>query len=46
MGKHLIVVDQHTGFPMNELADGIHPSPAGYTRMAGVWYTAISPYLR
>jgi lysophospholipase L1-like esterase len=46
MGKHLIVVDQYTGFPMNELADGIHPTPAGYTRMAGVWYTAIEPYLR
>jgi lysophospholipase L1-like esterase len=46
MGKHLIVVDQYTGFPMNELADGIHPNPAGYTRMAGVWYTAIEPYLR
>jgi lysophospholipase L1-like esterase len=45
-GKHLIVVDQYTGFPMNELADGIHPSPAGYTRMAGVWYTAIQQYLR
>jgi lysophospholipase L1-like esterase len=46
MGKHLIVVDQYTGFPMNELADGIHPNPAGYTRMAGVWYTVIEPYLR
>jgi lysophospholipase L1-like esterase len=45
-GKHLLLVDQYTGFPMNELADGIHPSPAGYTRMAGVWYTAIEPYLR
>jgi lysophospholipase L1-like esterase len=45
-GKHLIIVDQYTGFPMNELADGIHPNPAGYTRMAGVWYTAIAPYLR
>jgi lysophospholipase L1-like esterase len=45
-GKHVIVVDQYTGFPMNELADGIHPNPAGYTRMAGVWYTAIEPYLR
>jgi lysophospholipase L1-like esterase len=46
MGKHLIVVDQYTGFQQNELADGIHPNPAGYTRMAGVWYAAIEPYLR
>jgi lysophospholipase L1-like esterase len=45
-GKHVIVVDQYMGFPMNELADGIHPNPAGYTRMAGVWYAAIAPYLR
>jgi lysophospholipase L1-like esterase len=45
-GKHLLLVDQYTGFPMSELADGIHPNTAGYTRMAGVWYTAIEPYLR
>jgi lysophospholipase L1-like esterase len=45
-GKHLLLVDQYTGFPMNELADGIHPNEAGYTRMAGVWYAAIEGYLR
>lgn len=44
-GKHIIMVDQFTGFPTNELGDGVHPNQAGYTRMAGVWYAAISSYL-
>lgn len=44
-GKHVIMVDQFTGFPTSELGDGVHPNQAGYTRMAGVWYTAIKPYL-
>jgi hypothetical protein len=46
MGRHIVLVDQYTGFPDSELADGVHPSPAGYARMAGVWYRAISSYLR
>lgn len=45
-GKHLIVVDQYTDFPLIELVDGVHPSTDGYARMAGVWYRAIEPYLR
>jgi hypothetical protein len=44
-GKHVILVDQFTGFPTSELGDGVHPNEAGYTRMAGVWFTAISSYL-
>jgi lysophospholipase L1-like esterase len=44
-GKHVILVDQFQGFPTSELGDGVHPNQAGYTRMAGVWYTAISSYL-
>ena len=44
-GKHVILVDQFTGFPASELGDGVHPNQAGYTRMAGVWYTAVKPYL-
>jgi lysophospholipase L1-like esterase len=46
MGRHVILVDQFTGFPNSELDDGVHPNPAGYARMAGVWYRAISSYLR
>ena len=44
-GKHVIMVDQFTDFPMNELADGIHPNQAGYDRMAQVWYAAIENLL-
>ena len=44
-GKHVILVDQFTGFPSSELGDGVHPNQAGYSRMAGVWYPAIKAYL-
>jgi hypothetical protein len=44
-GQHVMLVDQYTGFPNSQLADGIHPNAAGYARMAGVWYTAIEQYL-
>ena len=44
-GKHVIGVDMSTGFPSSELADGIHPNPKGYARMANVWYTAIGKFL-
>jgi lysophospholipase L1-like esterase len=45
-GKHVVLVDQFTGFPNSELADGVHPNAQGYARMARVWYAAISSYLR
>jgi lysophospholipase L1-like esterase len=45
-GKHILFVDQFTGFPTSELGDGIHPNEAGYNRMAAKWYAAISPYLK
>lgn len=44
-GKNVLFVDQFTGFPSSELADGIHPNAAGYARMAGKWYSAIYEYL-
>jgi lysophospholipase L1-like esterase len=44
-GKHVIFVDQFTGFPTNELGDGVHPNQAGYERMASKWYPAIQAYL-
>lgn len=44
-GKHVILIDQFTGFPASELGDGVHPNQAGYTRMAGVWYAAVKGYL-
>ncbi|XYH93276.1 SGNH/GDSL hydrolase family protein [Sorangium sp. So ce1128] len=45
-GAHIIYADQFTGFPTSELGDQVHPNQAGYARMAGVWYDAISDYLR
>ncbi|XXT17942.1 GDSL-type esterase/lipase family protein [Sorangium sp. So ce429] len=44
-GKHVVLVDMHTGFPTSELADGVHPNAAGYTRMANTWYQAIGDML-
>jgi lysophospholipase L1-like esterase len=44
-GAHIVLVDQYTGFPTSQLSDGVHPNEQGYTRMAGVWYQAISQYL-
>jgi lysophospholipase L1-like esterase len=44
-GKHVILVDQYTGFPTSELGDGVHPNEAGYTRMADTWFAAIKSYL-
>jgi hypothetical protein len=44
-GKHILFVDQFTGFPTSELGDGVHPNQAGYNRMADKWYAAISSYL-
>jgi lysophospholipase L1-like esterase len=45
-GEHLILVDQSSDFPTNLLSDGVHPTRAGYERMASVWFAAIAPYLR
>lgn len=44
-GKHVIIVDQFTGFPTANLPDSIHPDKAGYVIMGKTWYTVIKPYL-
>ncbi len=44
-GAHIIFADQFDGFPTSELGDGVHPNEQGYSRMANVWYDAISSYL-
>ena len=40
-GKHVHFVDMHAALTPADLADGIHPSEAGYAKMATVWYDAL-----
>jgi lysophospholipase L1-like esterase len=46
-GKHVIMVDQHTGFQVSTMlsTDGIHPNQTGYNHMGDVWYAAMSSIL-
>lgn len=44
-GAHIIYVDQFSGFPTSELADGVHPNENGYDRMGSVWFNAIYEHL-
>jgi lysophospholipase L1-like esterase len=45
-GKHVVLVDMHTGFPSSGLADGVHPNATGCEHIANTWYQAISDFLR
>ncbi len=46
-GKHVLFVDQFTGFATSDLgSDQVHPNEGGYEKMAVVWYTNIKSYLR
>lgn len=46
-GAHIIIVDQSAGFDgKKDIGDGVHPNEGGYTKMAAVWYKAISEYLK
>ena len=41
-GKHITFVsDMRTTMGVSDLSDGIHPTAAGYNKMAGVWASAI-----
>jgi len=40
-GKHVSFVDMHAALTTADLADGIHPTAAGYAKMAAVWYDAL-----
>jgi lysophospholipase L1-like esterase len=44
-GKHVVIVDMHTGFMVNMLGDGVHPNQTGYALMGDRWYSVISSYL-
>jgi hypothetical protein len=51
-GRHIISVDMYGAFTRDAnyktalLADDLHPTAAGYTRMAETWYAAIGSLLR
>lgn len=47
-GKPMTLVDMYSqsGVVAGEFnADGVHPTATGYAKMAGVWYTALTPFL-
>jgi lysophospholipase L1-like esterase len=40
-GKRVHLVDMHAALTSADLIDGIHPTAAGYDKMAAVWYAAL-----
>jgi lysophospholipase L1-like esterase len=40
-GKRVHLVDMHAALTTADLIDGIHPTAAGYDKMAATWYTAL-----
>jgi lysophospholipase L1-like esterase len=47
VGKHIAMVDMHTGFVTATMlsSDGVHPNQAGYNHMGDVWYAALKDVL-
>jgi lysophospholipase L1-like esterase len=44
-GHNVKLVNAGGSLSVRDLADGIHPTPAGYTRLADAWYREIVPYV-
>jgi hypothetical protein len=40
-GKRVRLVDMHAALTTADLIDGIHPTAAGYDKMAAAWYAAL-----
>jgi len=40
-GPHVHLVDMHSALTTADLGDGVHPTAAGYAKMAAVWYSAL-----
>jgi hypothetical protein len=40
-GSHVHLVDMHSALTTADLADGVHPTAAGYAKMGAVWYSAL-----
>ncbi|SFF79840.1 Lysophospholipase L1 [Actinacidiphila alni] len=47
-GRHVHFVSMHTALTTADLADGVHPTAGGYSKMAARWYAALisSPVTR
>lgn len=42
-GSQVVLVDHYTGFePRHDTYDGVHPDESGATKMAEIWYEALS----
>jgi lysophospholipase L1-like esterase len=40
-GSHVHLVDMHSAVTTADLADGVHPTAAGYAKLGAVWYSAL-----
>jgi lysophospholipase L1-like esterase len=40
-GPHVHLVDMHSALTTADLADGVHPSAAGYAKMGTAWFSAL-----
>ncbi len=40
-GKRVHLVDMHAALTTADLIDGVHPTAAGYDKMAATWYSAL-----
>lgn len=40
-GKDVQLVDMYARLTADDLADGVHPGPGGYRKMAAAWYDAL-----
>ncbi|MFL6074499.1 MAG: RICIN domain-containing protein [Mycobacteriales bacterium] len=41
-GRHVQLVDLHPALGAADLADGVHPTNGGYSKMAARWYAAVT----
>ena len=44
-GKKVFLVDTYGVLTLADLADGVHPTVAGYAKMAAAWYSAIQSFV-
>jgi PEP-CTERM motif-containing protein len=44
LGDDLSLVDMHAALnTTTDLSDGVHPTAAGFQKMADTWYAAVAP---